>query len=261
MLKCVVLGCGSSEGTPRIGCKCYVCVSKNPKNIRSRSSLYMESEKTKLLIDTTPDFRMQALQNGITKVDAVLVTHAHADHISGLDDLRPIVFEQKKLLPTYMNQVTWEQVKASYGFLFEEQAIYSKMLKSHVIDDYEKFLIGDIEIQAFKQDHGPISSLGFRMGSFAYSTDVVTFPEESFAILEGVETWVVDCLRFFYSPSHSVYEQTMTWIERIKPKLAILTHMGHQLDYNELNKLLPANVKPAYDGMVIDIENGKVVEG
>lgn len=259
MLKCVILGCGASDGTPRIGCKCAVCTSKNPKNFRLRSSIFVESDNANILIDITPDFRTQALQNDINKVNAVFLTHAHADHISGLDDLRPIAFEQKSVLTTYMNEETWKSVNAGFGFLYEDRAIYAKILKNQIINDYDRILVGDLEVQAFKQYHGHITSLGFRIRNFAYSTDVITLPEESFAVLEGVDIWIVDCLRFFYSPSHSVYEQTMNWIDRVKPKIAILSHMTHQLDYNELASMLPSNIMPAYDGMVIDIEECKVL--
>ena len=253
-MKCTILGCGASPGTPVIACNCFVCSSGLDKNTRSRASILVEASNTKILVDVATDFRSQALTNNINTIDAILFTHGHADHFAGIDDLKPIVHQQKKVIPSYMNKETWQIVNSGFGYAFNPEAgsIYSSLMTSNIIEDYSQMNIGDIEVKSFLQGHGSGKSLGFRFGDLAYSTDVNAFPEESFQALQGVKIWIVDCLRYTHSPSHAMYEETLDWIDLIEPELAILTHMGHEIDYAELKRTLPKNIVPAYDGMVIN---------
>ncbi len=252
---CTILGCGASVGTPIIGCKCYVCVSENPKNIRKRSSILLEIDQTNILIDVGPDFKAQALEHKISAIEAILFTHAHADHICGIDDLRPIVFKQDNCaIKSYMNSETYKKISSSFGYAIypDSKSSYAKIIDSCIIKDYDKFYINQIEISSFLQEHGSMNSIGFKVGNFiAYSTDAIRLNKESLDMLKGIEVWIIDCLRYSYSPSHSYLEQTLAWIDIVKPKTAILTHLGHEMDYEELKRILPNGVIPAYDGLKI----------
>jgi phosphoribosyl 1,2-cyclic phosphate phosphodiesterase len=250
-----ILGCGGSLGVPQVGCKCYVCKAGNQHNLRSRASIFIESETTKILIDASPDVRSQALKSNITHIDAVVLTHGHSDHISGLDDLKPFYLKTKKQIPVYMNTETWNVVQSSFSYLFKDYGskIYQPIMKENIVNNYDEIVIGDIKLQLFEQGHGEISSLGIRVNDFAYSTDLNNLPDASLPHLQGLACWVVDCLRYSLSPSHTCYEQTLEWINQLKPKDAILTHMSHEIGYEEILKLLPANIRPAYDGMVLKI--------
>jgi phosphoribosyl 1,2-cyclic phosphate phosphodiesterase len=259
-MKCTILGCGGSLGVPQLLCDCYVCTSGNSKNNRTRSSISVESKNTVVLIDASPDFKQQALQNDIKRIDACLITHTHSDHVSGIDDIKPFVpYPQKSspnLMPVYMSFDDNNAIMNSYGYLFENDRnnVYKPIARDVRIDHLKEFTIGDIKIKPFKQNHGKINTMGFRFGNMAYSTDFNNLPKESLKILEGLDLWIVDCLRFHYSPTHSCYEQTLDLIDTVKPKKAVLTHMAHELDYDELLRVLPlkANIVPAYDGMVLN---------
>jgi phosphoribosyl 1,2-cyclic phosphate phosphodiesterase len=250
-MKCIILGCGGSNGVPQIGCNCIVCKSDNPKNHRTRVSVYVESPTTKILVDTSPDLRQQLLNNKIHYSDAILYTHDHSDHVMGIDETK-LLSRDKKLIPAYADKKTTESIRKRFSYIFKQNSpLYPPRLKSIIIDQYEKFKIGDIEVQAFLQKHDNVSSLGFRFGNLVYSTDVNKIPEKSFKYLEGVDTWIVDCQRYHWIPSHAYIELVLNWIARIKPKLTILTHMSHGMEYEELKRILPTHITPAYDGMVI----------
>lgn len=252
-MKCTILGCGGSLGVPQLLCECYVCKSADQKNKRLRSSVYIESASTKILIDTSPDFKEQAIRYKISQVDALLYTHAHSDHISGIDDIKPFAHKAGNKLPTYLNAATYDGICGTYGYLFSsESTVYRPLLEPHILDDYSKFSVGDIEVISFLQKHGEINSLGFRFGSLAYSTDFNELSAKSLKILEGVDTWIIDCLRYAWAPTHVIYEESLAYIEQVKPRRAILTHMAHDIEYNELKRLLPHHAEPAYDGMMIE---------
>lgn len=252
-MKCTILGSGGSLGVPQLLCECQVCSSSDAKNKRLRSSVYIESATTKILVDTSPDLREQATSHKIKRVDALLYTHAHSDHISGIDDIKPIAFKSGKRLPTYLNAATMEGIIGTYGYLFDSKSqVYKPLLEAQILDDYSSFTIGDIEITSFLQKHGEINSLGFRFGSLAYSTDFNELSQKSLKALEGVDTWIVDCLRYAWAPTHVIYEQALDYIEQVKPRRAILTHMAHDIEYNELKLILPDYIEPAYDGMVVE---------
>lgn len=252
-MKCTILGCGSSRGTPEIGCNCFTCSSEDPKNKRTRPSIMLEKDGTKILVDTGPDFRAQALNHGITSLDAVIYTHFHADHVAGIDDLKPL-YNKDKPLQGYTNKSTYSDLLASYNYIFKQTSdIYPSLMQMNVIEDRSDFIIGNIAVQSFQQDHNLTTSLGLRFGDIAYSTDLCALSEEAFDLLTGVKIWIVDCLRYSWAPTHSHLERTLDWIARVKPELAILTHMSHDIEYNEIKAMLPANIVPAYDGLMVNL--------
>lgn len=254
-MKITILGTGGSLGVPELLCDCSVCLSENPKNKRTRVSLLVETESSSVLIDASPDFRHQALVNSIKKIDAVIVTHAHMDHVSGLDDLKPFARQRDSLLKVYMTEETRKSVEESYSYLFVQkpESIYRPTLEAVTIDEFSELQIGDIKIQTFPQNHGNVTSLGIRIGDFAYSTDFKKIEPRSLAMLNGIKIWVVDCLRYHYAPTHMDYESALDYIAKVKPDMAYLTHMAHEIDYDEISKMLPSNIRPAYDGLVIGL--------
>ncbi|NIA67753.1 MBL fold metallo-hydrolase [Pelagibius litoralis] len=264
-MKLTVLGCGGSGGVPVAGREAGgtwgVAKPDNPKNRRSRVSVLIEGEegpdgaRDRILIDTSPDLRQQILDNGITALDAVLYTHAHADHCHGLDELRGIVYSRRRPIDAYMDARTRAALTTRFDYAFSSSRaadnLYPALLEDHVIDG--DFHVGSIPVTPFTQQHGPDSSLGFRCGDIAYSTDASDLDEAAFAVLEGVKLWVVDCLRDDPHPTHSHVAQTLEWIARVKPERAILTHMNERLDYDELRSRCPPGVEPGYDGLVIEV--------
>lgn len=256
-MRVTVLGCGNSTGVPCVGCDCAVCTSSDPRNKRSRVSVLVEQAGQHILIDSSPDLRQQALRHHIRKVDAVLYTHDHADHANGIDDLRSFNYLSGKELPAYGMPGTLDTLKTRFPYAFMPRPVlWSRpCLIPHALPDTPagKFNFEGISIDYFEQRHAKVKTLGFRIANFAYSTDVKEIPEHSFEVLEGTEVWLVDCLRYKEAFSHSHLELTLRWIERVKPRLAILTHMDHDFDYNKLSNELPAGVVPAYDGMLIEL--------
>lgn len=256
-MKITVLGCGSSGGTPLVGPDGWADIDRDdPRNRRRRPSILVETETTRILVDTSPDLRNQLLDANIWKIDAILFTHAHADHVNGIDDIRSLNYQKGGPIDAYSNGFTLDILKERFGYVFEpyrtrNPQFWRPCLTPHIIDG--PFTIGDIEIQHFDQEHGRMPSLGFRFGSFAYSTDVKTLSDAAFELLDGIDVWIVDALGETPHPTHSHVAQTLEWIERIGPKRAVLTHLGHRTDYARLSAQLPAGVEPGYDGMVIRI--------
>ncbi|MDX1975141.1 MAG: MBL fold metallo-hydrolase [Rickettsiales bacterium] len=260
-MRVTILGCGSSAGVPKIGCQCEVCQSDNPKNYRTRVSLWVETGGKSLLIDSSPDLREQALRENITQLDAVLYTHEHADHIMGIDDLRSFNWLAKKAIDIYGDQRTIEALKSRFPYIFRgdntEYRWYAPTLNPHILEaSTSQFSAAGIDISYFNQGHGRITSLGFRIGNMAYSTDTDYLSDETLAQLQGLDLWIVDCLRYDPSPSHANLEMTLGWIEKTKPKLAVLTHMAHDMGYEELLTRLPEGVIPAYDGWSMQLAGG-----
>lgn len=255
-MRVTILGCGGSSGVPLIGNVWGNADPTNPRNRRRRPSILVETASTRILVDTGPDLREQLVDAGVQHLDAVLYTHAHADHAHGIDDLRAVNWLTGKPVDVHADADTLAILGQRFDYCFKPLPpggnVYARpVLVPHVIDG--PFSIGNIDIQPFVQDHGYSDSLGFRFGRIAYSTDVVRLSDEAFAILEGVETWIVDCVRLDPPhPVHAHWKITRGWIERLKPKRAILTHMNHLMDYDSLCRMLPPGVEPAYDGMVID---------
>jgi phosphoribosyl 1,2-cyclic phosphate phosphodiesterase len=252
-MKITVLGCGSSGGVPLIGGNWGVCDPKNARNRRSRVSIAVEQGDTVLLVDTSPDMRQQLLDNDIKKIDAVLYTHAHADHCHGIDDLRSMNWLMQKPVAVYADAATMGDLRQRFSYIFMGTGAdnyYKPSVTAHVIDG--GFNAGGIDVVPFRQNHGYTHSLGFRFGDFAYSTDVHTFDDAAWDALRGVKTWLVDCVRPEPHPTHSHVRQTLEWVRRLKPERAFLTHMNHMMDYDTLIATLPPGVAPAYDGQVIE---------
>lgn len=256
-MKVTLLGCGGSGGVPQIGNRWGACDPRNPKNRRRRCSVLVESGETVLLIDTSPDCRAQLLDANVDRLDGVVYTHAHADHLHGIDELRGINRLMRRAVPIWADAATLKQIEARFGYALRPlepgSSFYKPTLEPHEIRG--PFRVGGLEIVPFEQDHGFSTTLGFRIGGFGYSTDVVELDEKAFEILAGVELWIVDCLRREPHSTHSHLEKTLRWIERVKPQRAILTHMDPVLDYETLRAELPDSVEPGYDGLVVELRS------
>ena len=232
-----------------------ICDPNNPKNRRRRPSIIVEANGTRLLVDTSPDLREQLLAAEIWEIDAVLYTHAHADHVNGIDDIRSLNYHRKGPLDAYASRQTLDDLEQRFSYVFQPYGatpqFFRPCLTPREIDG--PFRVGAIDIVPFHQEHGRMPSLGFRFNNFAYSTDVKELSEEAFAVLEGVEAWIVDCLSETPHPAHSHLAQTLDWIDRVAPKRAVLNHLSQHMDYQKLAAKLPAGVEPAYDGMVFEV--------
>ncbi len=252
-MKITILGSGASSGSPLMGEE----MPANPKNIRTRSSIFVEGRETNILFDTSPDLRAQALAARIKKIDAVVYTHTHADHIHGIDDIKSFAYRKKAPIPAYGNRQSMDELTTRFSYCFAEVATESGWVRPYmhpnVIEAGKEFEIGEFKITPFIQLHTKnMDSLGFRINDFVYSTDVKSFPAESEKYLHGVKLWVVDCLKKDPSKTHSDVTQTMDWIKRYKPQHAVLTHLSYELDYDVLKTNLPSHIEPAYDGMVLE---------
>ncbi|ULB08861.1 MBL fold metallo-hydrolase [Cereibacter azotoformans] len=260
-LHCTILGCGSSGGVPRLGGLWGECDPTDPRNRRRRCSLLIErvtvDGTTRVLIDTTPDMHPQLLDAGVGELDAVAWTHAHADHVHGIDDLRQIVFNMQKRLPVWADADTQQALLTRFGYAFAqpEGSLYPPILDLNTIEG--PFEItgagGTVRLEPFRVSHGPTEALGFRVGALAYLPDVVAIPEEAWPRLEGLEMWVLDALRRKPHPTHAHLALALEWIARARPRRAILTNMHIDLDYATLAAELPAHVVPAYDGLTFDL--------
>lgn len=250
-MKVTILGCGTSGGVPRIGNVWGRCDPLNPKNRRRRVSILVESATTKILVDTSPDLREQCLDADIRHLDAVLYTHDHADHTHGIDDLRGLMHCMGKRIDVHANAATLAVLRKRFDYVFESQGGYPAICDAHEITG--PFRVGDIEVTPFEQIHGDITSLGFRFGPVAYSTDLNELPEAARNVLRGVDLWIVDALRYDPHPTHPHLDLTLEWIADVKPRRAILTHMTWDMDYEELRRRLPPGVEPAYDGLVVEL--------
>jgi phosphoribosyl 1,2-cyclic phosphate phosphodiesterase len=248
-----VLGCGASGGVPRIGGDWGACDPSEPKNRRRRVSILVETGDTTILVDTSPDLREQLLDAGTRQVDAVIITHSHADHLHGLDDLRALNRLMRRPIPLYAGPATMREIATRFDYVLQPatpDAFYKPLVIPHEIDG--PFEIAGTPIVPFDQDHGFGRTTGLRIGDIGYSTDVVEMDEAGFGALAGIDIWIVDCLRYEPHPTHSHLAKTLGWIERIRPRRAVLTHMDVQLDYATLLRELPAGVEPGYDGMTIE---------
>lgn len=256
-MKITLLGSGASSGVPLIGCDCPVCLSPNPRNKRTRVSLFVETSGAKILIDTSPDLRAQFLREGLKTADAILYTHAHADHIHGIDDIRSLNFHRSAPIPCYANKATLTELHERFGYVFREPipqyGWFRPCLIANEITPGKAFAVEGVRVMPFRQIHGKVDSLGFRIGSMAYSTDVKAFPPESEEYLHGLDLWILDCLKPEPAPTHTHLAQSLEWIAKFKPKRAILTHLAHEFDYEALQAILPEGVEVGYDGLVAEI--------
>jgi phosphoribosyl 1,2-cyclic phosphate phosphodiesterase len=262
-LRLTILGCGSSMGVPRVALGWGDCDPSEPKNRRRRCALLVErgetpDKVTRVLVDCGPDLREQLIDAKVEWLDGVLITHEHADHIHGLDDLRPLFVHKRRQVDTWLDEPTSRALHARFGYCFMTPpgSSYPPILKEHRLVPGHTVTIhgqgGPIDVLTILQSHGDIPSLGFRFGNVAYSTDLKSLPPESVDALAGLDVWIVDALRKAPHPSHFNLAESLSWIERIKPKRAILTDMHTDLDYATLCRTLPDGVEPAYDGMRID---------
>lgn len=258
-LTITVLGCGASGGVPLIGCRCPVCCSLNPKNKRSRVSIVVQSSTTTILVDTSPDLREQCLREGISKIDAIIYTHAHADHLHGIDDVRCFNYAINDSLNTYADAKTLQDIGKRFDYVFlsgkpADLMWYRPALVPCPITPYQSFSIGDIDVLPILQQHGAGASLGLRFGNFAYSTDTNGLSGEALNALSGIDTWIVDCLRYNIAPTHAHLEMSLGWIKQVRPKQSFLTHLNHEFDYDTLLSELPQGVYPAYDGLKLTVD-------
>jgi phosphoribosyl 1,2-cyclic phosphate phosphodiesterase len=261
-IRFTILGCGSSMGVPRVALGWGACNPNNPKNRRRRCSLLVErfgssGKKTTVLVDCSPDLREQLLGAEIDNLDAVLITHDHADHTHGIDDLRGLFVRNRRPLDVYMDEAHGEIVQRRFNYIFHRQlgSGYPAMASARRLVAGTELTIngqgGAISVLPVLQEHGDIASLGFRFGDVAYSCDVKALPPASITALAGLDVWIVDALRIAPHPSHMNLAEALVWIERLRPKRAILTHLHTVLDYEALRAQLPANVEPAYDGLQV----------
>lgn len=265
-----ILGCSSSPGVPRITGDWGACDPSNPKNRRTRSAFLIEQIApdggiTTVVIDTGPDFREQMIKADVVSVDAVLYTHAHADHIHGIDDLRGFFHNSHRRIPIYADPVTMERLRDAFRYCMETPpgSNYPPIVEPIIIESLDADIVidgagGPIRLQPHRQHHGDIYSLGFRTGNVAYCCDVSDFPPDSIGKLENLDILIIDALQYRYHPSHLSLEQSLGWIEYFRPKRAILTHMHTPLDYDTVMAETPAHVEPAYDQMNFEVD---VTEG
>ncbi len=264
VMRFTILGCGSSPGVPRIGGDWGQCDPANPKNRRRRASLLVEKITAKgtttIVVDTGPDFREQMISTNVEFAEAVLYTHAHADHIHGIDDLRGFAINRHERVNVYMDEPTSKRLHEAFGYCFKTPpgSLYPPILNENRLVAGNIVSIdgpgGIIDVLPFLQTHGDITSLGFRFGGVAYSSDISGLPDESLQMLEDLDVWIVDALQYREHPSHFSLDQALGWIDRIKPARAVLTHMHTPLDYDAVQGLVPDHVEPAYDGLQIVVD-------
>jgi len=250
----LVLGSGTSVGVPMIGCQCKVCTSDDPRDKRLRPSILIRLGDRRVLIDTSPDFRYQALRFGIDHIDAILYTHSHADHILGLDDVRPFNFLQRREIPIYASKEAWEVIERTFRYVFDTEPSESSRphLKPHLFKN-EPIRVAGFVFQPILAAHGKGTVYGFRFGDCAYLTDHSDIPRESREKLTGLDVLFLDALRDNPHPTHSTVEESLKTVEALRPRRAFFTHISHDLLHAAVETRLPANVHIAYDGLEIAI--------
>lgn len=271
-LTITILGCGSSGGVPRVGQGWGHCNPDDPRNRRRRCSILLQqhgdrlgdrlpgappAEATTVVVDTSPDLREQFLAADVQRLDGILMTHSHADHTHGIDDVRPLVIKMRRRIDMHMDEPTSQVVRNNFSYIFESPpgSQYPPLLNERRLIHGQPARIdgpgGPLEAWPFLLDHGEIEALGFRFGDVAYTPDLIKVPDDSLAFLEGLDLWIIDALRYTRHPSHLSVEEALELIARMKPRRAILTNLHTDLDYATLRAQLPASVEPAYDGMVL----------
>ena len=263
-LRLTITGCGSSPGVPRINGDWGACDPTNERNRRLRAAAIVERigdrGTTTVAIDTGPDFRTQMIGAGIKRLDGVIYTHAHADHIHGIDDLRGYFLAQRQRIDIFADHPTMTRLKHAFSYCFETPAgsAYPPIVEPHIIGHDEPVTItgegGALSFQPLPQQHGDIVSLGFRIGPIAYCSDVSGFSEHTAALMTGLELLVIDALQYRPHPSHFSLGEALEWIERLAPRKALLTHMHTPLDYETVRRETPDHVEPAFDGQIFEID-------
>lgn len=252
-MRLTFLGTGTSTGVPTLTCHCRICTSTDPRDKRTRPSVLVQCGESTLLVDTTPDFRAQALREGMERLDAVLFTHAHADHILGLDDVRVFYFRQGQPIPIYADARSMESIRRTFQYIFDGAYPYGGLAKLDPRLIAGPFEVAEIRVVPITVLHGNMPILGFRFGALAYLTDVSTIPEASLPLLEGLEVLILDALRRKPHPTHFSIDQALGVVERLKPRRAYFTHIAHELGHEETNAGLPPHVRLAYDGLKLDL--------
>ncbi|HAR42006.1 MAG TPA: MBL fold metallo-hydrolase [Bdellovibrionales bacterium] len=256
-MRLTILGCGTSTGVPLIHCSCPVCKSRNSKNKRLRASAWLQIHGKSFLLDTSTDFRAQALRTRIPRIDAVFYTHPHADHIHGIDDLRSFNFIQKESIPLYGNQWTCDEMREKFKYIFSPRPVEGggiPQLTLNTITTASKSLkVSGVKVVPISLKHGSRETVGYRFESIAYLTDCSYIPISSIERLRGLEVLVLDCLRIEPHQTHLNLEQALGVIRELKPKRTYLTHLGHDFDYVKTSKALPKGVALAYDGLKISL--------
>lgn len=252
-MRLTFLGTGTSTGVPSLTCHCEVCTSDDPRDKRTRPSVLLEFDGRVVVIDTTPDFRAQALRESFQRLDAIVFTHDHMDHILGLDDVRSFYFRQQVPIPTYADQRSMNSLRRIFVHIFDLNYHYGGLarLDPHLIDG--PFELWGQQIIPLPVLHGELPVLGFRFGKSAYVTDFSTIPETTMAKLEGLDTLILDALRHKPHPTHSNVEQSLALVDRLKPQRAFFTHIAHELGHEKTNASLPPHVRLAYDGLKLDL--------
>lgn len=262
-LEVTILGCGSSGGVPRADGDWGVCDPANPKNFRTRCSMMVkrvgEGPETTVLVDASPELRIQTAKAGAKRIDAVLLTHDHADQVHGLDDVRAFFLRQQARIPCWMDAATAETMMRRFGYIFEGEGGYPAICDRELIPPHGQVWTvdgpsGAIPVTTFDQDHGGVRSVGYRFGGVAYSSDVVGLDDLAFEALADLDVWIVDALRRRPHPTHAHLDRALEWIARVRPRRAILTNMHIDLDFEQLVAELPAGVEPAYDGLAFQHE-------
>lgn len=266
-----IMGCGSSGGVPRIGGHWGVCDPENPRNRRSRCSLLIEGytdgidQPTRIIVDTGCDLREQLLAAEVDRVEAVLYTHEHADHTHGIDDLRVLALNNRRRVDVYFSQEAANRIVPSFAYCFKAppDSGYPPILNQHIIEAGTPLTVdgpgGSITIVPFRQEHGEISSLGFRVHDFAYSCDLSGIPAESRSAVSGLAVWVLDALRPAPHPSHLSLSEALELVDELKPRHAVLTNLHIDLDYAQTDAMTPDHVRPAFDGLQVDVVLGEIL--
>jgi len=258
-MKITLLGTGTSVGIPSLGQLGWgKCNPKNPKNLRQRCSVLIQSNHTNILIDAGPDIKNQLINHNLDGLNAIIITHEHADHISGLDELRPFYFPKQEKINVYTIQRTANFLSNRFDYLFEKneksQSYFKPPMSLNVLNYYDEINLNGIKIKTIKQHHGVIDTIGLIINDkFAYCTDVVDFPQDSFNQLRNLETLVITGLRSRPHIAHAHFELTFSWIKELKPKRAFLTHLSPDSDHDSVLSICPSNVEPAYDNMSFNI--------
>ncbi|GAC1491710.1 MAG: MBL fold metallo-hydrolase [Acetobacteraceae bacterium] len=264
MAKVTILGCGGSAGVPQLGGPdgsgdWGACDPAEPRNRRTRSSIVIEGRSgERLLVDASPDLRAQLLACGIPRIDAILFTHAHADHVLGIDDIRILNRIAGRPLDSFAEPRTMAELHRRFEYAFKvwtRPHFFRPVLVSREVEFGGEIETCGLRLQTFEQDHGFIPTMGLRVGGLGYSTDVVTLNDAAFGHLAGVDTWIVDCFQRRSHTTHANVDQVIAWYEQVKPRRMILTHMGYDIDWAWVTAWLPAGIEPAHDGLVLEFDD------